>query len=65
MRTKRHGGLPAACAVWGALGLPRLGGLGTEPPLSEHKKELSSGRRKYMGREFGQMPGTEAGPGGP
>lgn len=54
------GCLPPAYAVWGALGLPKLDGLGTESSLSEHKKEMSSGRRKYMGREFGHMPGTKA-----
>lgn len=51
----------AVCAVWGTLILPRPGGLGTEFSLSEHGKQLGSGRMEHMAGDFGQMPGNEAG----
>lgn len=61
--TKRHGGGGAVCAVWGALGLPGPGGLGTELSLSERRKQLGSGRMEHMAGEFGRMPGNETGGG--
>ena len=37
------------------------GSLGTELSLSEHRKQLGLGRMEHMAREFGWMPGNEAG----
>ena len=53
--TWRDGGCCSLCRG----GWP--GSLGTELSLSEYRKQLGLGRMEHMAREFGWMPGNEAG----
>lgn len=50
--------------VWGVTEPPRRGGLGTEPSLSELRKQLGRGGWSTW-PELGQLPGKEAGAGDP
>ena len=50
----RVGGCSLCQAGWPAR-------LGTELSLSEHRMQLGLGRMEHMAREFGRMPGNEAG----